>query len=543
MKRFLLAALVAAFGFSGASARTLERVYAATDRAVYVAGDYVWCSVFCFDALNGGGLSDFSSIAYLELISPAGRVGTCKIALEGGRGAGRFRIPNDAPTGNYRLLSYTALNRNETGFDYLETSRVISVFNTLSTERVDGCVVVADQAPASAAGDLSGAVSAELGGDGMLRLVNNSDEAVSVAVAVGLTDNIPDPERDDIRRFAGRYAGGVECPAFTSERIPEYDGEVIRLRLPASCAGSTAFISSPGNASNVYSSQVAEDGTVTFFTSNIYGDMDMVFEVFSDSQDGSYAVEVDSPFANPAVGPNQVPALTVSPSYAEALLRRSVAMQIDDKFGVEVLTDFLPERPNLLYEKDLMVSYILDDYTRFATMRETIFEFVKELHIRKSGGRNTISVDLKGGMGSSGPLMLIDGVPVSDHQRLIDYDPALVKRIDIYPYPVVTGSQIVGGIANFVTFRGDMPKMDFPRSATMLDFHGTSYPVALTGRRIDDSYPDLRTTLLWQPLVSLGPGESAEFECPLPSGSSGVVISAEGLTASGSPVFVREYRK
>ena len=98
---FLFLALLPVSALSGAE-RLRERVFISTDREVYVAGDAVWMSAWCVDAASGR-LSDFSSIAYVEIHSPAGMVQTAKIALNGGRGAGRLMLPNTLPTGNYRL--------------------------------------------------------------------------------------------------------------------------------------------------------------------------------------------------------------------------------------------------------------------------------------------------------------------------------------------------------------------------------------------------------------------------------------------------------
>ena len=52
-------------------AQLVERTYIVTDRQVYVSGEEIFCSLFCFDATKGS-LSDFSSIAYMELVSPKG---------------------------------------------------------------------------------------------------------------------------------------------------------------------------------------------------------------------------------------------------------------------------------------------------------------------------------------------------------------------------------------------------------------------------------------------------------------------------------------
>ena len=76
--------------------RLRERVYLSTDRDVYVAGDAVWLSAWCVDA-GSGRLSGFSKTAYVEIHSADKLVQTAKIALDGGRGAGRLFLPTTLP--------------------------------------------------------------------------------------------------------------------------------------------------------------------------------------------------------------------------------------------------------------------------------------------------------------------------------------------------------------------------------------------------------------------------------------------------------------
>ena len=103
-----------------------ERIYVSTDRSVYLAGDNIWCSLFLVDASTLQ-LSSFSAIAYMELLSTDGYITSAKISLTEGRGAGRFRIPYNTPSGNYRLVAYTAQNTNEPD-SWMAGSRIISIF-------------------------------------------------------------------------------------------------------------------------------------------------------------------------------------------------------------------------------------------------------------------------------------------------------------------------------------------------------------------------------------------------------------------------------
>ena len=51
MKKFLIFILGLLPGL--AQAQLVEKVYVSTDRSVYIAGDEIWCSLFCMDAKTG----------------------------------------------------------------------------------------------------------------------------------------------------------------------------------------------------------------------------------------------------------------------------------------------------------------------------------------------------------------------------------------------------------------------------------------------------------------------------------------------------------
>ena len=225
----LLSACLWALPLTGAE-RIRERVYVSTDREVYVAGDAVWMSAWCLDASTGR-LSTFSKTAYVEVHSADGMVQTAKIALEGGRGAGRLYLPTTLPTGNYRLLAYTKLGASEQGFDPLTGARTLSVFNTLSTARAPG-VEVSDRVPEAASVPSSGALSVAAAGaapsaSATLTLENRGTEPVSFSLSVRHDDGIPAPAgsrigdfvRDDqitdpLARQGKRFAVGI-----TDDRI------------------------------------------------------------------------------------------------------------------------------------------------------------------------------------------------------------------------------------------------------------------------------------------------------------------------------------
>lgn len=524
MKKILFCAfLMLAAGFS-AAAGLVERTYVCTDRHSYVAGEDVFCSVFCFDG-GSGSLSDFSSVAYVELISPEGSAVRVKMALQDGRGAGRLRLPSTLPTGNYRLIAYTALNRNEEDMDYFRGSRVISVYNTLSASRQESVVLDAavegKDRPYGAAAPAG--LELEQRGDSLF-LRNSGTECLDFCLSLSISDALPDPEGPGLADFLEARSGDRATLRTDAElSIPEYEGEIVSIRVPAMYSGVTAVLSGPGLRNDIYSSTVDSTGLVSFYTGNIYGDRDLVFELNSRDVNDDFSLEVLSPFASPELDRDGVPELHLNGSVAEDLKRRSVAMQISRHFGIDEYMDSLQLRPDLLFKGGAMTVYEMDDYTRFPTMRETIVEYVREVHIRRQDGEPVLklvpgkSFESYSSMLGGNALVLVDGVPVSEHGRVLDLNPALLRRICIYPYDVSTGSCIYSGVVNFISFRGDMAGLQFPGRVRILDFHGVTFPVTVGAAREDSLSPDYRYTRIWQPLLHLEAGE----ELALPLGKCG----------------------
>ena len=529
MKKILFCAfLMLAAGFS-AAAGLVERTYVCTDRHIYVAGEDVFCSVFCFDG-GTGSLSDFSSVAYVELISPEGSAVRVKMALQDGRGAGRLRLPSTLPTGNYRLIAYTALNRNEEDMDYFRGSRVISVYNTLSASRQDSVVPDGDAAAAAVEGKgrpygaaaPAGLVMEQRGDSLFLR--NSGTECLDFCLSLSISDALPDPEGPGLADFLKARSGDRATLRTDAElSIPEYEGEIVSIRVPAMYSGVTAVLSGPGLRNDIYSSTVDSTGLVSFYTGNIYGDRDLVFELNSRDVNDDFSLEVLSPFASPELDRDGVPELHLNGSVAEDLKRRSVAMQISRHFGIDEYMDSLQLRPDLLFKGGTMTVYEMDDYTRFPTMRETIVEYVREVHIRRQDGEPVLKIvpgksfESYSSMLGGNALVLVDGVPVSEHGRVLDLNPALLRRICIYPYDVSTGSCIYSGVVNFISFRGDMAGLQFPGRVRILDFHGVTFPVTVGAAKEDSLSPDYRYTRIWQPLLHLEAGE----ELALPLGKCG----------------------
>ena len=550
MKRLLLISLLCALPGLLHAAVPLERVYVSTDRSVYIAGDMVWCSLFNLD--GSGRFSNESAVAYLELASTDGTVCTAKVGLLEGRGAGSFRIPVTVPTGTYRLLAYTAVNAAEEGRPWLAGSRLISVFNTTSTARVNDGVdilepaayegVTVPDAPKEGSLQLSTRVRVPHGTSTVLNLHNPGKKAcISLSVY----------HEDDLRPVQQEHSPESFLKALPStlslqkDVLPEYDGEIVSARIRGTLMAEEedvafATLSTAGSPSDIYFGQAVGSDRIRFYTSNIYGDREIVCEVRRLDRKEGY-IDFESPFLYPDAGP--LPRLSMSSAQREALVARKTALRSEKSLRIDTLTTFMAHREDLLLSSIPRRRYHLDDYTRFPSVQDIVVEILPEVSLRKDrDGRWMMMLTVADAIQSRFErtehiLVMMDGVVLSDLDPLMNFDAMLLEDIDIYNQSFVCGRTPFYGIVNFITKKNYVTALHFPANVRVLDFQGVAYPVAYAGAVPPGEGPDLRQLRYWHPAMELDKNSDYRLEITAPGYSGRFLVVAEGFTEDGAPVY------
>jgi len=516
-----------------------ERIYVATDRPAYLAGDRVYCSLFCVN--EKGEMSPFSAVSYLELISTDGTAAEAKIGLFAGRGAGSFLIPAGTPTGNYLLMAYTA----GSGPDPKGT-RLLSVFNASSTARVkDGVNIVPKEEwkgtewPENDDSDLQLSIPQLAKAGSKVQLTVNAPAGSDLVISVSHDDGLG---QDDGLSLAAFQDFTKAAPL---SRKGEYEGEIILAQVEgldrASLQGQdqvTAFLSSAGDPSNVYIGRSDADGQIRFFTSNIYGNRELVCEVVSMSGRSCH-ISFSSPFLHPDVG--SIPPLSLSFAQQDALEARKVALKAEASLeSVDTLLRFLPRREDMLLAGVPRIRYHLDDYTRFPTVREICTEFIPELQFIRRDGRWRIRMGAEDATASrkfqlDNILVLMDGVVLTDHGMLEDFDAMLLEDVDIYRQMITLGEVSYNGVVNFVSKKNYVTALHFPENVRVVDYMGVSYPVAYTGEILPKG-EDKRQLLYWHPALEIDKSGTCSVPLSLPSYRGTFRITAEGWTSDGKPI-------
>lgn len=538
MKRCLLFLLLLGVMSPIAAQETVvERVWVATDKQVYLAGERIHCAAFCVDA--AGGLSSLNRVAYLELHSADGLAATAKLSLDGGRGGGYLDLPVSLPTGNYRLIAYTAQNRNEIDYGFAgPAARTLSVFNTQSNRRVkDGVEVVSAEeyerrriesvrTKESASREMNRGLLVLSHADSTLTLTNTSSYPLTLCLSITRDDGILPPAGPSLDTFM-EMVHTLGPRQFENRVNIDYEGEVVQARITGlnpqqmrAITGKSLFLSTPSDQAEIYAAPVAGDGRVSFLTGNIYGFREMICQIEGAVLPSDARIEFISPFANaPVTGPAS---LVLSESIAPALEARTARQQAE-RPKKDSLSDYLPHKEYLLLDANPAV-YPLDDYTRFNTLEETFIEFIPQVRVRQDSNRvPCIQVRLEDVIGTPAfakepALILLDGVPVFDHEKMLRYDPRLIKIIEVYPRTFYLGNYTFSGVVQCITQKRNLTSFKLDEGVKVLAFEGVSWPTVWLG----DGF--------WHPLVDLAPGATCQFSGILPATPGRYVVSVEGLT-------------
>ena len=394
-----------------------------TDRPWYLAGEAMEVSVSDADAL----------IAYAELCDTHGLAAGVVVGLKGGQGTGIIELPSHLHSGYYVLSVYT---RDDSQVSH----QLVAIVNPLHKSGDDDITWVSGDSCWST-------------GDGTADLVSQKD---------------------------------------VDER--ETEGHIIKARVSHVYGGKTyegsrilPSLSIIGKQIHYFEGKMVGDSIAVFYTYGIHGKLPLVLSAVTSTGE-SLPIEMISPFAT--LLPKRLPHLEFHYKRSE-VEARSIDMQRHQmaiapakreiKLGDDA-DDTAEEGKPLPYDETIQgispyLSYNLDEYRQFLTVREVLLEYVQCVSKRKINGRQQLIVQTEQDQHNNitPSLVLIDGMPVMDTERLLNYDARRVHYINIYGDQFTFGNGVYSGILSFISRSGRL----------------TNYPTEPNVQYLVYSFPDL----------------------------------------------------
>jgi len=544
----LIISLSLFFSFSlRAEERVYERVYVHTDKDCYVAGEDILLDFYVIN--RNFQPSGLSKVGYVEICNAQKPQMQLKVALEKGKGAGKIKIPTDLPSGIYRLSGYTRYMRNEGE----------NVFFNKQIAIVNAQEQIPDSKRFELVENFSGIQSPEKRPSGENRLINplvKTDQnnygnrskvllsldnipgnAADLVISVSRDDSIVRIPEVDYREWLKQVADTLP---FSQQWIPEYEGHIIMGRFVPEpkelTISSIAFI---GNDIRYFSGKKnTQNDTINFFTAGIFGKQQIVTSAASPIYDNiTSRVDLITPFSESL--PDSLPALQICPNEKQ-LMERYIGVQIGERMKNDSLNNSI--QPSLYNSFQPAESYNFDEYTRFSSLSETILEFVYQARVSKMGGRRRIRVFMNGEFNQGNTLVLLDGIPVYNHEDILAYNPMYIKIMNIYDNYFLFGGKYYEGIISFLTHEGNLPLFQLNGGSQQFDYDCPQLPpsfespdYSIDGMK-NSKKPDFRHTLYWNPSVEHTTGQPVNLSFYTSDLCGEFKVTVEGITTDGKEI-------
>ncbi|MGB2686333.1 MAG: hypothetical protein WBC43_15050, partial [Olleya sp.] len=534
-----------------------EQVFVHANSTLAFVGEYIYYSIYCLKD-NTGVLSDVSKIAYLKLVNENQEIVlNQKIKLVNGKGNSNFFIPSTIPSGNYKLIAYTQWMLNN-GHNYFYNID-ITVLNPYTSDQAVFRDKITNLSENS--GNLPKQNSRNTISNAPLKLEldktifqtrqpidltiesTSSTGLGSYSISVRKLDELDTKKSVTTVDYKKVYPqkNKIETIILPELRGELFVGELSSISDSISVQNKIVGLSFPGEDYLFKIATTNKDGRFYTSVDEDYSTEDVYVQVIDETPE-NYEIglqsETDLNLSN-----LKFDKFNINRDMETIIQERSIFNQIENAYYSSKPDTILIGKPNKRFYGEGTMNYMLDEYTRFSSIKETFVEVVEHVWIQQNKkGKSEFHVRPILPYMESGklPLVFIDGILVQDHDRLINLSSAQVQSINISRNQHFYGTKAFQGVVDVMTFKtnyfenyynSDMLTQKLFKPRENKNYYQQSYDVSFTEKYA--RLPDFRYQLVWLPSFKMNENvEHIEFYSSDITGE--FEVSLEGFTDQGT---------
>lgn len=519
----------------GAQAQQLNGkcpIWLKTDRCSYVSGDDVLYSLFMLNDTAGSDVN-------IDLTDVNGHwITGCVTKHSGSTASGLLNLPDTLLTGYYNIRAYTCHPNTDNYYccrEILiinrfgnEPNQILRNANTQKEQRAQSGIIGLAKTGFAPREKVNIALTCPDSVSGTVRIVKRNQWADESAAVFG------------------------QCAPITINEgynpIAPYDGTLVAGTVTDSVSGkpisnAIVLISLQDSIVRLKYDITDTDGSFCVLLHNYYGQQQIFANAFSPRLEplfnarivlkNQFNVSTDAPA-------NLVEAYPVADSAEldKALIAKAFEMQQFAPVGIS-------NRPETLYDHFVLgtprQTVFTDDFVELDNFREITRELTPFIRVRKGkNGKPELRVVSDKGDISPNPLLLVDGVPLTDLNLLMDKGSAAVKRVDTQNKPRHFGNISFGnGIVAVWTHKLDFWENCHVPGTYSFVVQGFEPPIeASAPKPSKDKLPNLQQTVYWNPSVKTA--ELQNIEAQLSDETGEFVIEFFGIDRNGK--IVSDYK-
>jgi hypothetical protein len=183
----------------------------------------------------------------------------------------------------------------------------------------------------------------------------------------------------------------------------------------------------------------------------------------------------------------------------------------------------------------------MSDYIELTSVREVVKEIVPNVYTQKQSGKFDFKLinKFRGQPFENKPLVLVDGIPVYDIEKVLNINSKEIERADVINTRYFYSGNVFDGILSFLTKKGNLSAMEFDNSIFRQVYEGCQVqkyfnsPDYSREVKKDKHLPDFRNTMYWKPDLHTSKDGQAEVSFYTSDESAEYTIIVEGISADG----------
>lgn len=255
-----------------------------------------------------------------------------------------------------------------------------------------------------------------------------------------------------------------------------------------------------------------------------------------------YYVELDNPFPESFSHFQYVP-FSLDTARLTEINNAVISMQVRriyDPFPADKIKNAILPGQDFYGRPDNSV--LMSTFIRLTSLREAIKEIIPGVITNRTRGKTVINsvYRFKDKVTITNPLLIVDGVPVWDHEKVLAISIDKIEKVDVLNLGYIYSKIYLEGIIDITTVSGNLSepvfdkpvfRQEFEALQQEAEFLSPDYSVpSLKETRI----PDFRNTLYWNPEIRTDRQGRATVEFYTSDESGSYTVLVEGFTADGA---------
>lgn len=546
-----------------------ESIFISTNTNTFLTGETLYYKLFCIDQTTNIA-SKHSQIAYVELIDNNKKsIFNHKLFLKNATENGDFFLPTTLETGNYKLIGFTSWMLNKSIPEYFNIeiciinpyqisprngNDAVTKNNTLIEEQETSKETTLSSNKINLPFSIEFNKKTYLNRERVdLKVISASEEFLkgSYSISVRKKEDLSFNNKLSFEEHRASYKNKDFNNNINDEDliIPELRGEIITGKIISkiktdNLENKTIAFSIPGKNFEFKITKTDVNGRFIFNLENKNSSANIIIQIIDPDKE-NFNIEINNPkILNYST--LSFDDLQLNTEFKKSIEERAIASQIENAYYNTKKDSLVPTKNLKTFFDPLSEEYILDNYTRFPTLKETVVEIIKGMYYSKTNNNYTLHLkDYDDSIELSLPaLVLVDGLIIEDINELFEYNTKNIYKVNIVRGGYYVGTKIFNGLISFTTKNNDyssnlngssLIKPIIKRPLSRKEYFQPDYSANNKNTRI----PDYRYQLLWMPETHFADKENIiSFFTSDISGTFEITI--EGFSENGTPIFEKK---